>query len=86
MRGGARAGAGRKGIGGWRAVSAAMPRDLYEALEKAQKPGESIADALRACVRLALISNDSGSPLQREPDRKDQMSKGSAERALQPAP
>lgn len=67
MRGGKRPGAGRRGVNGWKPVCATLPRELYEALEKAREPRETLADVVRRCVAFCLITNDCGGVFHPEP-------------------
>jgi hypothetical protein len=62
MRGGRRQGAGRKGVNGYRAVCATLPRELWEALENTRKPGETTADTVRRHLAACLIANESWGP------------------------
>jgi len=63
MRGGARPGAGRKGVNGWKPVCATLPRELYEALEKTRRQGETVADAVRRHLAARLIPNERCGPI-----------------------
>jgi hypothetical protein len=62
VRGGARPGAGRKGVNGYRPVCATLPRDLWDALEKARRPGETTPDTLRRLLTSCLIRNEKCEP------------------------
>jgi len=62
MRGGRRTGSGRKGVNGYRPVCATLPRELWEALERTRKPGETTADAVRRHLTACLIRNEASRP------------------------